>query len=99
MIAEFGNLYKGIREGRKLSLSLVIHVHMLGHPCSYARRSKGLISSESRDESEIFTQLTSRMSSSDFPDVLSVSTKSQSSQGFGTVTYRLRSGKDKTYVS
>ena len=69
-----------------------------GHPCLYVRESKGETSSESRDENEIFTELTSRMSSSEFPDVMSVSTSSQSSQGLGTITYRLRPGKDKTYV-
>ena len=65
-----------------------------GHPCSYVRESKGETSYESRDESEIFTQLTSRMSSPEFPDVMSVSTSSQSSQALGTITYRLRPGKD-----
>ena len=57
-----------------------------------------MTSSESRDESEIFTQPTSRMSYSEFSDVMSVSTSSQSSQGLGTITYRLRPGKDKIYV-
>ena len=69
-----------------------------GHPCSYVRESKGRESSESRDESEVFTQLTSRMSSSEFPDVMTVSTSSQSSQSLATITYRLRRRKDKTYV-
>ena len=30
-----------------------------GHPCLYVRESKGETSSESRDENEIFTELTS----------------------------------------
>ena len=38
------------------------------------------------------------MSSTKFPDVMSVSTNSQSNQGLGTITYRLRPGKDKIYV-
>ena len=59
-----------------------------GHSCSYVRESKGVTSSESRDESEIFTQLTSRMSSSNFPDVMSVSTNSQSSQGLHNKTWK-----------
>ena len=38
------------------------------------------------------------MSSSEFPDVMSVSTSSKSSQSLGTITYRLRPRKDKAYV-
>ena len=38
------------------------------------------------------------MSSSEFPDVMSVSTSSQSSQSLATITYRFRPRKDKTNV-
>ena len=67
-----------------------------GHLCLCVKESKGETTSDSRDE--IFTELTSRMSSSEFADVMSVSTSSQSSQGLGTIAYRLRPGKDKTFV-
>ena len=91
-------MYRRVRKSVKRNKSRRKTQFKPGHPCLYVRESKGETSSESRDENEIFTELTSRMSSSEFPDVMSVSTSSQSSQGLGTITYRLRPGKDKTYV-
>ena len=71
-----------------------------GHPCLHLRESVGVTFSETKDTSETATPLTStsRLSSSEFPDVLSVTTSSQSSDSSPIITYRLWPGKDKKYT-
>ena len=75
-------MYHRVRKSLKRNKSRRKTQFKPGHPCLYVRESKGETSSESRDENEIFTELTSRMSSSEFPDVMSVSTSSQSRFGY-----------------